>query len=633
MNLLSDPDPTIHAAAAESLTNVTSIRTFGDDALRWQKWWSQNKEKKPYEWISDMASGLARSRDVIQAENAQLRARLARAMNDIYTATPTAQRDKMLLDMLRDPLPDIRAVAVQIAESRFANNEPLTEEHVADIRAMLSDESDNVRRAAAMFMSHGNDKEATRLLMNRLKVEQSPAVCEAILTALGQLRSVAAAKAIINSIDSDNPKVAASAALALSRIVEKQPLDGKERDDAADAIIKRYRRNGHSSSEGIVLREALLTAMSVIGGDNEFIPILEKALEDPNATVRLAAVKGLAKLGDAKSVDFLIAIVRDEDRGVRQAAIAAIGILDGPHHLDTILERTDPAVESAAAVRDQAWQVAMGILGQADADTLSGVVAGLADRSDAVAHRIEIMKMLVGLLKSEKSPKLPDVQRELGLALAAADRPAEAAASFAEAYEFYVAGQSDKTEQVWVEWTDALLAADDPSVIKIIAGQKDQDAFEKAVVRLLERLETLVKQKDWDSAVLLANQAKTQLGEKLGPRQADTLGRIVNEAKQARDEADRQEVSRLAAQLTNNDEATRKAAVDKLRAMGAKAVKPLLEELEKTITAKSPVAAMEKAILDVLAQIAPTFTGYNVDSPLADRVKLIKDWLAANGNK
>ncbi len=632
VNLLEDSDPKIRTAAAESLANVTSIRNFGDDALRWRKWWSQNKDKKPYEWISDMAAGLARNRDVIQAENAQLRARLAKAMNDIYAATPPAQRDKMLLDMLRDPLPDIRTVAVKIAESRISNNEPLTEEHIADIRTMLSDESDSVRRAAAMLMAHGSDKESVRLLMNRLKVEQSPSVQEAILTALGQIRSVAAAGTVINSIDSDNPQVAGAAALALACIVEKQPLEEKDRDAAAEALIRRYRRNGHSSSEGVALRESLLTAMAVVG-EKDFIPILEKALEDTNATVRLAAVKGLAKLGDEKSADVLIAIVRDEDRGVRQAAIAAIGSLDGRSHLKTILERTDPAVESAAGVRDQAWQVAMNILGQADADALADVIASLAGRSDAVEHRIEIMKILVRLLKSAKSPKLPDAQHDLGLALAAAGRPAEAAASFEEAYEFYAAGGSDKASQVWVEWTDAMLAADDPTAVKVIADQKDPSAFENAVVRLLDRLETLSKQKDWDSAVLLAEQAKTQLGGRLTAKQMGTLGGIITNAQQARKEADRQEVARLAAQLTNNDEAIRKAAVDKLKAMGAKAVKPLLDELQKTITAKSPVAAAEKAIVDVLAQIAPTFTGYNVDSPLADRVKVIEDWLAANGGR
>ena len=45
--------------------------------------------------------------------------------------------------------------------------------------------------------------------------------------------------------------------------------------------------------------------------------------------------------------------------------------------------------------------------------------------------------------------------------------------------------------------------------------------------------------------------------------------------------------------------------------------------------ARTPARDVEKAILDVLAQIAPDLTGYDPEASVAERTKRIEAWLAA----
>ena len=103
----------------------------------------------------------------------------------------------------------------------------------------------------------------------------------------------------------------------------------------------------------------------------------------------------------------------DPDRGVRQAAIAGLGAVGGGKNLQIILARSDPAVETDAAVRQQAWDATMGILSKADAATMKGVVAALAPRADATDQRIKVRQMLASALKAAKDAELPDALRQL----------------------------------------------------------------------------------------------------------------------------------------------------------------------------------------------------------------------------
>ena len=624
VTLVDDADKAISGAAADALSKLTSIRAFGADRKQWKKWWAKNKDKDRSEWLADLADSLAGTNAALEAENERLRSRLAETILNLYSATPAAQRDAMLLGILKDALADVRLVGAKIIELNLANNVEVSKEVRSQVRSMFADGDARVRQAVVGLAAGLGDGEAVVVLLDRLKTEEAQAVRLGIFKALGQLQDAKALPAVLVEMQSKSEESAAAAAAALAKIAASKPLAGPQRAEAVKALVDRYRQiQGGGNAEA--LREALLKAMGTVG-DKAFVPVLLEALKDPEATVRLAAVDGVKQFGPAVAGPELEKLVNDGDRGVRQATIVALAKLGGANYLKLILQRTDPAAEQDPAVRQQAWEEAMGILAKADAKALRGALASLADRRDAAAQQIRILQMLVGVLKSAGGAELPAVQRELGLALMKADRPTEAAPVLGESYTLYAAAKDELAQAVWMEWVEAMLAADESSVIKAMADQTGEEAFAKALQLLNARLEALRKKSGWAAFVLLAGEASKQLPKRLTEAQGAALEQDLAKARAQLRAADRQRIATMVRQLVSTEDAARKAAETELQTMGDRAVAPLVEELRKVVDAAKPDAEMEKAILAILKQIAPRLTGYDPSAPKADRIKRIEAW-------
>ena len=629
VRLVDDGDAGICGAAAEALAKLTNIRTFGTDAGRWRRWWARSKNKPASEWLADLAESLGRDKARLEAENAALRKRLATAMMDYYAATAPAERDARLDGFLQAPLADVRLVGVTLADRRAATNGAVPAELRTQVRAMLGDADPRIRRAAALVEANLGDPNAVDVLLGCLKTEEVPDVKQGLLAALGHFGSPKTLGPILQEVQSKDEAVAAAAAAALARATGARPLEDPIRTRAVRTLLKRYAGTSATGGEnGAALREALLTAMGTVA-DEEFLPALRDGLKDPAATVRLAAVKGMSRLRDPVLADTLVALASDADRGVRQAVVDALGALDGAKHLSTLLQRTDPAAEPDAAVRGKAWTVAMAVLAKADAATLSGVFASLADRKDALSRRIEVGQMLVQALKADQSAELPGARRKLAQALMAASRPAEAAPLFGLAFRRYLADKHVDAPAVYLEWVDALLKANDPTVVEAMAAAHPPEAFGEALLRLNKRLTALVGEKRYAPAILLGGAALQKLPARLGQAQQEQIRRLVADATAKQADEDRQRVSKLAAQLLAADPAAGKAAAAELKNLGDRAVRPLVMELQKLAQAEKPNEAAERAILNVLTQVAPKLTGYDPKAPKPERLQRIEAWLKA----
>lgn len=624
VGLLEDRDPAVASAAGDALGRLANIRTFGADAARWRAWWNQNKDKPRSQWLAELATSLSRSQAELEAENARICERLAKATEDLYAAAQPAQRDAMLLGLLRDPMGDVRLVGLRLVEGRLSSSAKVPPDVRAQAKAMLADADGRVRQKAALLLAALGEPDAGKVLLDRLAVEESPEVRIAVLTALGQLADPAALPVVLREIRSKKADVAAAAARALGRIVAKQRLDDAMQAQAVKALGDRYEQVARAQ-DGVELPEAILTAMGATRSA-EFLPLLRAAMKDPAATVRLAAVNGLRQFGAAEAAADIETLVGDGDRGVRQAVISALGSLGGAKSLQTILRRTDPSAETDATVRQQAWEAAMGLLSKADAAVLSSTASGLASRADAADWRIKIRQMLVAALRADKSPALPDALRQLGLDLLRASRPAEAAPALGEAHAALAAAKSEKAVEVWHEWIDALLGADDRGAAKAIGEQADEKAFAAGLQRLLARLDALSEKGKWQPMVQLAAGALEDLAARLTPEQVKVLQERRDEAKAKAAEADRQKVPALVTQLVSAEESARKAAAAELQAMGEPVVPALLEELKKALAGENENRPLEAAVLEVLKQIAPRLTGYDAGASKADRLKTIEGW-------
>jgi len=395
IGLLRDPETDVRHAAAVALADLTNIRTFGADADKWRSWWWRNRFKPRSEWLADLTASLFRSNRQLENENALLRERLSRSMQELYAATPVAQREALLLRLLKDPLGNVRLAGTTIVNGIVAANQKVSEPVRVQVRTMLGDEDPRLRREAALLVANLGDSLPLDTLLKRLQVERVGAVRIALLTALGQVGVPKVISAVVAEIGSREEGVATAAAGALERLAARQPLDDDLREKAVKALLGRYRLTGRQDN-GVALRESLLNAMAVMG-DEACAAAFVAALKDPAATVRLAGVNGLAKLGKADHADAVAGMLDDKDLGVRKAAVSALGELAGLKYLDRILIRTNPGVEGDAAARKHAWGVAMSVLEKADSKTLQRVCDSLTDRAGARDRRLEVMRMLTRL--------------------------------------------------------------------------------------------------------------------------------------------------------------------------------------------------------------------------------------------
>lgn len=630
VRLLNDPDETIRNAACDSLTKLTSIRAFGRDRLQWRSWWSRNRDKPRSTWVADLAESLGRAKLELGRENAGLRRRLAETMEKLYATAPPGRKDVLLGEMLKDPLPEIRLVGVHLARQRVTGSAPPPEPLGAQVRALVADANPAVRRAAAMLLADIRDPQAVKLLTARLEGEQAGEVREAIYQALGLLREPALWDQLVTGLAEPDWRVAAAAASALAQVAEKNATDEGRRDLAVEALKAKYAACEGDQLAG--LREALLSAMGALK-DKRLAPLMTAALKDPAATVRLSAVKGLQLLGLPESAVAVAGVVgADADRGVRLAAILALGSLGGAEHLDSVLARTDARVEGDAAVREQAWSVVMSLLVKADTVRLAALADQLQQRPDAGEYLIRVLKLWAERVPAENVAEWAPIRQRLGEALLGQARPVEAAGELARVHAALAKAGDAQAERVWLLWVEALLGADDASAAARIAETEDEEQFAAAAAALLKRLEDLKARKDWDASVRLGEAAHDRLAKRLPAPQREALEAALSHARQQRQVADRQRVAELAARLTSTDATARAAAGKELLAMKDRAAAPLVAELRKAIAAEKPHPDAEKAITAVISALAPQLKGYDPQAPQAERIKTLDGWLKQLGS-
>ncbi len=626
VSLLNEKDETIRNASCDAMTNLTSIRAFGRDPQQWKRWWSKNRSRRRSEWLADLADNLAGANLDLKRKNAELRRRLAAAMNDLYTATPPGGRDALLKEMLSDPLAEVRLVGVKIIRQRLSAGKKPEAALKAQVLTKVTDADPAVRAVAVILLANIADKQASKILTGRLKVERSGEVRRAIYQGLGLLGDASAWGRILEGISEPDRKVASAAAGALTRIVEKNGLSDERRDKASSALTKRYKTEAGNGSAG--LREALLEAMGVLK-DKRLVGLLTSALKDPAATVRLSGIKALGRIRLADSVSSIAPLVRDDDRGVRLAAIAAVGLLGGVEHIDTILARTDAKVEPDAAVRKQAWSVVMDLLKKVDTAKLQELTKKLTQRGDAGEYLIDVLKLRSEKIPAEQTDKWIPVRLRLGRLLLKAGRPAEAAGELSAVHAAMVKTKDPRAPKIWIEWIKILLASGDASALTEICNTgKDAGQFNAAVAAIQERLNALLAEKDWNAAVRLSEAALQRLPTHMytSKPQVKALTEILRKAKAQQQLADKQRVATLVARLTGNDTA-RQAAAGELATMKDRAIRPLIEQLRKIISSEKPNPASEKAIIDILLTLAPNLKDYDQKASPAERLKTLDGWI------
>ena len=229
--------------------------------------------------------------------------------------------------------------------------------------------------------------------------------------------------------------------------------------------------------------------------------------------------------------------------------------------------------------------------------------------------------------RAQRGEELSGALRRLGLALAAGGRPAEAATVLAETHSLLVAAEDERAAAVWIEWIDTLITAGAVSAVTALSEQKDQALYAQALTLLLTRMQTFINDGAYSEAIRLATAAGKTLDLRLTDTQRLTLTTLLAQARAAQAQADAQRVAELAGALWGADESARTSARAELRALGQRAVPAVLVELQKALQAETPNPQSEPALVELLTQIAPELTGYELTAAKADRLKRVEAWL------
>jgi len=132
---------------------------------------------------------------------------------------------------------------------------------------------------------------------------------------------------------------------------------------------------GQLESEDLEIRRAAVAALGRIG-DTECVPALIRTLGDPELTVDVAGA--LARIGDARAYEPLLALLAHDRAAVRQAAIGALNSLGHPRMLEDVQRLLNDA---SPQTRESAVRIA-GYFGYAESADL--LLDRLHDASEKV---------------------------------------------------------------------------------------------------------------------------------------------------------------------------------------------------------------------------------------------------------
>ncbi|MEA3470343.1 MAG: HEAT repeat domain-containing protein, partial [Thermodesulfobacteriota bacterium] len=320
----------------------------------------------------------------------------------------------------------------------------------------------------------------TDLLIIALKDKEDD-IRKKALQALGKTGDPRGVPSIVAALKDENPDIRFESAAALKRIGNEgavKPLINALEDESAE------------------VREIAADALMAIG--SPAVESLINALAEGRKSSRRLAAHALGTIGDARSIEPLIAALKDEDwKVVKGSALSLgkIGVKSALEPLVALLEEKDPNIREGAAE-------ALGTIG--DKRAVPPLIDALADESSFVRRKAADSLGALGdessieSLNNALKDNNGDVRKEAAKALAKMD------------WEPPVADQDDRiTYLVSNERWDEVIKMGTPAVSQLIDALNDEDenirsksAWTLGKINDPEAIEALIKAlKDDDTEV------------------------------------------------------------------------------------------------------------------------------------
>lgn len=388
---IAEPPPAVSTAALEALEQALAM-DFADNPAAARAWWAESKDLSVVQWQQRQIERLVRSERETVRRVEVLETRLVKTLRDAYLRAAENDRATLLLTMLADPLAAVRLLGLDLAQSLLSEGKQLPPEIAAEARNLLSDTQAGVREAAARVVASLRDTSDEPRFIALLDGEPDADVRAALINALGYLGTDAAAEVLLKLFAAQDPTTAAAAAGAVGRLAERGVLDDQTRENVAAALLDAFEK---SRSDQPTVRERIIWAMSQVA-DPRFAPIFVRALQvDEAASVRQAATRGIAALGDPELASSLLPMARDADLGVRQTAVAALAQLAvTDEHLQALWERLTPPDEPDANIRQLAWRGVARVLRERKPEEIIVWIERLPpDGAELAQRKIELLQL------------------------------------------------------------------------------------------------------------------------------------------------------------------------------------------------------------------------------------------------
>ena len=445
IGLLKDDQEPVRKAAARALARITFIDTFGQSHEAWKRWWADNGYQPRERWLARQLEALktqARAMRVQLDRQAETLSMLTRRLVELQQGTlqemAAGARQSRVLQLLDDPLPQIRFLAASEARKLLAESEEPQVALTDKLLSRVEDEAAGVRAQVARALTVTKDKRAAEALLKRLDQEGDLAALASVIDALGEMRQGQAVAGLTKRLQGSDESLVVHAAGALAQIGER----GTPTAEAVAPAIKPMcdlmkADNGDRATDAV--REAVVRALARVGR-KETLPTLVKAIDDPSPKVRFYAAQGLGNISqeDAKALDALLTRLGDPDKGVRTAVADALGILGNGKVSRAIAVQLSPTSgEGEAEVRRALWRALITIqkrqtdpkvttslgdefAGYADKASLEGAqqlyeIAAAKFGAGVANGRLESLKMKLAdvYMRTEQANKAAEVLQDL----------------------------------------------------------------------------------------------------------------------------------------------------------------------------------------------------------------------------
>jgi HEAT repeat protein len=433
VGLLDEDQPELVNRVIATLQRI-SRKDYGRDVDAWKVWWETQERLDEKNWLaaqlaqhSEMLAELDRRfrdfRDESQQRYNTLATRLSQSLAALYRVTPPAEKDTLLQQWLTDSLPEFRRAAMGlVAEQISEGNLPSPALREA-LRQRFADDSPEIRRLAFEISAALNDPADAAPILARLPLEKDERVRESILRALGKLRNAEAIPALQAELEQGGASNACviAAADALGMLAAR----GRVSETVSAELVRPLRERFAQAAEAPVeVRVALLGAMAAIGSP-EFRPEFHANLSSDHPELLLAAIQGIAVVGDGVELDRLSTLTAHADPRVRQRALQALGALGTEQQLTTIIGRLTAGLEPVEGPRTTAWQAFKQICSRLP---LAGQLAAADRLNEHPVLASEYLKELHDRLVESQpsSPALPEVRKRLAEHYMSLSRNAEA---------------------------------------------------------------------------------------------------------------------------------------------------------------------------------------------------------------